>query len=221
MDDAQCRVAVLHGLRGDAQRHEVVDALKIDLLPLQLQMNAVEALDAAVEMHDGHLRVIELDANRPGELLDDALRVLALALYLGAERLVGFRLEVPERELFELVLDLAHPEPVGNGRVDVERLLGDLRPPLLGQMVEGPHVVEPVRELDQDDADVIHHRQQHLPEVFSLTLFARGKRNRPDFRDALDHVRDLGAEELGDTLRRRQRVLDHVVEQAGCHGHDV
>ncbi len=63
VDDAERRVAVLDRLRDDAQRDEVVDALEVDLLPLQLQVNAVETLDAAVELDDRHLRVFELAAD--------------------------------------------------------------------------------------------------------------------------------------------------------------
>ena len=113
------------------------------------------------------------------------------------------------------------PEPVGDRRVDVERLLGDLDAPLLRQVLERPHVVQPVGELDQDDADVVHHRQQHLAEVLGLALLARRERNGADLGDALDDVGDFGAEELGDALGRGQRVLDDVVQQAGGDGHDV
>ena len=128
--------------------------------------------------------------------------LLRLRLDLGAQRLVGLRLEVLERQLLELVLDLAHAQPVGDRRVDVERLLGDLDAPLLRQVVERPHVVQPIGELDQDDADVIHHRQQHLAEVLGLPLLAGREGDGADLGHALDDVGDLGAEELGDALGR-------------------
>ena len=44
---------------------------------------------------------------------------------------------------------------------------------------------------------------------------------RADLGDPLDDVRDLRAEQLLDALDRRQRVLDHVVEQAGGDGDRV
>ena len=147
--------------------------------------------------------------------------LLRFASTLRAQRLVGLRLEVLERELLELVLDLAHAQAVGDRRVDVEGLLRDLDAPLLGKVMKRAHVVKPIRELHQDDADVIHHREQHLAEVLRLPLLARGERDRADLRDAFDDVGDLGAEQLVDTLRGGQRVFDHVVEQTGGHGHDV
>ena len=61
------------------------------------------------------------------QLLDQPFGRAALRVDAGPQRLVGLRLEVAERQLLELVLDLAHPEPVGDRRVDVARLLRDRR----------------------------------------------------------------------------------------------
>ena len=170
---------------------------------------------------DRHLRLGQLLRDRPLQLLDDALGDAPLVLDLGLERLVGGRLEGAERRLLELVLDLAHPQPVGDGGVDVERLLGDAAAPLLGQVVDRPHVVLAIGELDEDDADVVDHRQQHLAEVLGLAGLARGERDRPDLGDALDDVGDFRPEQLLDPADGGEGVLDHVVEQAGGDGHDV
>jgi hypothetical protein len=128
---------------------------------------------------------------------------------------------VHERQLLELVLDLAHAEAVGDRRVDVERFLGDAGALLLGHELERPHVVQPVGQLHEDHADVVDHREQHLAEVLRLPLLARREGNRADFRQALDDVGDVGAEQLGDALDGGQRVLDHVVEQPGGDAHHV
>ena len=88
-------------------------------------------------------------------------------------------------------------------------------PPLLRQVGQRPHVVQPIGQLDQDDADVVDHREQHLAEVLRLPLLARREPDRADLGDALDHVGDLGPEELLDALDRRQGVLDDVVQQPG------
>ena len=71
------------------------------------------------------------------------------------------------------------------------------------------------------DADVVDHREEHLPEVLGLPLLARRERDRADLGDALDDVRHLRAEELLDALDGRQRVFDDVVEEAGGDGDRV
>ena len=159
--------------------------------------------------------VVQSRSQRAREFVDHAFGVFPSRLDLRAERLVRLRLEILERQLFELVLHLAHPEAIGDGSVDVECLLGDLDAALLGQVMQRPHVVEPIRQLHEDDADVIHHRQQHLAEVLGLPFLARRERDRADLGDTLDDVRDLLAEQLLDPLRSRERVLDDIVEQPG------
>ena len=88
-------------------------------------------------------------------------------------------------------------------------------------MVQRSHVVEAVGELDQDDPDVIHHRQQHLAEVLGLTLLGRGQADGADLGHTFDDMRDFGAEQLMDALDRGEGVLDDVVKQTGRHGDDV
>ena len=76
-----------------------------------------------------------------------------------------------EGQVFELALDASHAEAVGDGRVDLHRLLGNRQPPLLGQELERAHVVKAVGEFDQDDAKIADHRQQHFAEGLGLLLF--------------------------------------------------
>jgi hypothetical protein len=103
-------------------------------------------------------------------MLPAAFRGSPLRFDAGLERLEGYGLEKLERELLELVLDLGHPEAVGNRGVDIQRLLGDARAAILGHVLQRAHVVQTVRQLDEDDPDVVHHREQHLAEVFRLAL---------------------------------------------------
>ena len=184
------RVAVLHRLRDDAQRHEVVDLIELDLLASQLLMDAEQALDPAVDVDDRHLRLGQLGRDVLGQLLDQPFGRAPARFDALAERLEGLRLEIPERQLLELVLHLAHPEPIGDRRVDVARLLRDRDAALLGQMVQRPHVVQAIGELHQDDPDVVDHREQHLAEVLGLPLLAR---------------RELDRAQLGHALRPRAR----------------
>ena len=57
-------------------------------------------------------------------------------------------------------------------RVDLERLLRLLHLLLLAEVLDRAQVVEAVGELDQDDADVLRHRDDHLAVVLGLGLLA-------------------------------------------------
>ena len=64
VDDAERRVAVLHAVGDDAQRHEVVDLIELDALALELLVDAVEALQPAVDLLDRNLRLAQLRGDR-------------------------------------------------------------------------------------------------------------------------------------------------------------
>jgi hypothetical protein len=78
------------------------------------------------------------------------------------------------------------------------------------------HVVEAIRELHQEHADVARHREQHLAEALRLAVLARAEVDLAELGHALDEEGNLLAELLGELHARRRRVLDHVVQQRGA-----
>ncbi len=161
----------------------------------------------------GDVGLPELVAQQLGGALDLHLPVGAA---VGDHRLdlgVLARVEDLERQVLELPLDGVDAEPVRERRVDLERLLRLLRLLLTAEVLDRAHVVEPVGELDQDDAHVLRHRDDHLPVVLRLRLLAARELDARELRDALDEEGDLGAEVGADLLRPGRRVLDDVVEE--------
>ena len=161
------------------------------------------------------LQLFELVA-QPGDRVFDV--GFALAARLGdALDDVAIRLgiEIAQTHVFDLPLDLPNPETVRDRRVDVERLARDRL--LFGRRKarQRAHVVQAVGELDDDDADVLGHRQEHFAQVLDLRVFLRLIRNARELRDAVDEPRDLLAELLGDLLAGDRRVFDDVVQQRG------
>ena len=159
--------------------------------------------------------LVELVAEDLGRLLGLRLAVGAL---VGDHRLdlrVLARMQRLEREVLELPLERVDAEPVRERRVDLERLARLLRLLLLAEVLDRPHVVETVGELDEDDADVLRHRDDHLPVVLGLGLLAALEADPRQLRDALDELRDVGAELGAELLEIRVGVLDDVVQERG------
>ena len=90
--------------------------------------------------------------------------------------------------------------------------------PFWRQGVERAHVVQPVGELDEDDAQVLRHGQQHAPEVLGLALAAAVELDLAQLRDAAHEEGDLLAELLADDLEVVPGVLDDIVEEGGGEG---
>ena len=120
-----------------------------------------------------------------------------------------------EREVLELPLDLPDAEPLGQRRVDLHRLAGDALLLVRRQAVQRAHVVEAVGELDEDDPDVLGHRQQHLADVLGLLLLVAVGAEARQLRDAVDELGDLGAEALLDVGQAVLGVLGDVVQERG------
>ena len=163
---------------------------------------------------------VRLDAGRLElrlELGDRPLDVAFAALASRVEELgelaEALRLEHLEREVLELPLHLPDAEPFGERRVDLHGLASDADLLLRGQRVERPHVVQPVRELDQDDPDVLGHREQHLADVLGLLLLVAVGAEARQLGDAVDELRDLRPEALLDVAERELGVLGDIVEE--------
>ncbi len=98
-----------------------------------------------------------------------------------------------------------------------------MRTPLLRrQILERPHVVQAVGELDDDDARVLGDREEQLAIALDLPLLRRSARRQlGDLREAVDDVGDRAPELLLHVGDRELRVLDDVVQQTGGDRHRI
>ena len=170
--DAERGVARGEVIHDDADRKQVVDLVEADALAPHLLLNGPEMLRPSRQLGP-HARFLELGREVLHRLLDVAFARLAALGELIGQFLVLLGLEVFEREILELPLDLPDPEAVREGRVDLHRLLRDAPLLVRRERRECAHVVEPVAELDDDDAQVVGHREEHLADVLGLMRVAR------------------------------------------------
>ena len=128
---------------------------------------------------------------------------------------VAVGVEVFDGKVFELVLHLLHPEPVGERRVDLHRLESG-EPLLFGRAeAQGPYVMKTVGELYEYDADILGHRQEHFAKRLYLLLLFGGVGDLTELCDAVDKLRHLAAEHLFDLRQGDDGVLDGVVKEGG------
>ena len=131
---------------------------------------------------------------------------------------VGFRIDVAEGELLQLLAHALHAHAAGQRRIDVHRLLGDAQALVFRHMVERAHVVQAVGELDQQHAHVFGDRQQQLAQVLRLLGLLGDEVELLELGQALDQLADFRAEQLVDLGAGRGGVLDRVVQQRDRDG---
>ena len=136
----------------------------------------------------------------------------------GHDLLVGVRLQVLERQVLQLVAHLPHSQAMGDGRVDLGGLAGDALLALRAEEAESAHVMETVRQLDQNDADVLHHGQEHLADALGLALLGGEEIELGELGHAIHAARHLFAELFANLLDGHAGILHHVVQQTGLDG---
>ena len=75
--------------------------------------------------------------------------------------------------------------------------------------------MQAVGELDEEDTDVLAHRQHELAEILRLARLFRGQPEPRKLGYPIDQARDLGLKPALDLRELDRRVLDHVVQECG------
>ena len=217
MQHAQRLVAL-----GDAALHDDPEAEHV----AHLREAQVLAAHLVVDRMDRLFAAGDVDA-QPGlreRLLDLCLHALdriapvaARALHRLRERRIAPRAQMRERELLQFDVDSVQSETVGDWRIDFDRLARDECPLGGFHRVERAHVVQPVGELDEDDAHVARHRQQHLAKRLGLRLFLGRKLQLVELGQSIDQLCGGRAELLDQSRLGDAAVLDRVVHQRGHH----
>ena len=81
--------------------------------------------------------------------------------------------------------------------------------------IERAHVVQPVGQLDQDDAHITRHGQKHLAEGLGLGGFAAAELHLVELGQAVDHLGHDAAELLVEFGLADGSVFQRVVQQGG------
>ena len=211
MHHAERAVAGVRRVDDDPQAVDIDDVGERGALAQHLAVDAVEVLLAGVDL-GGYAGGLQGGRELLGDAGEELALVAAGAFERALEHPVALRIERTEAEVLELELHRVEAEPLGERGVDVERLAGDGAAPLGRHRADGAHVVQPVGELDEDDAQVAHHRQQHLAERFRLRLLAALELDLVELGDAVDDLGDAVAEPRGELLFGDRRVFDDVVQ---------
>ena len=201
------------GAKNPQSRH-VVDLVERLLLALHLAPDAIEVLGPAA-----YFAIGQAHGGKPvaQQLHRDRQALLALAA-LGGHLLlhvpVGLGLEDLEGQIFQLPLQPANAEAIGQGGIDLPGFPGDAQLLFGLERRDGAHVVQPVGQLDQHHPDVAGHGQKHAAQVFSLGFGVVGEVNAAELGNPLHQRPHLGTEVLFDLLSGDTGVLHHVVQEA-------
>ncbi len=208
-------VAAVHGGAENADGGDVVELVKRLLLALHLAPDPVKMLGPAT-----HLAGVQPRGRQafPQQGCGDPQALFPLAALRGHRLLdlpESLRLQHLERQVFQLPLEPPDAEAIGQGGIDLTGFAGNALLLLRLEGAEGAHVVQPISEFHQHNADVAGHGEKHPPQIFRLGFGVVGEMNAPELGHAFHQRPNLGAEVLLQLPGRHLRVLHHVVKKAG------
>mmetsp|Transcript_46394 Transcript_46394/g.98941 ORF Transcript_46394/g.98941 Transcript_46394/m.98941 type:complete len:238 (+) Transcript_46394:766-1479(+) len=171
VDDSAVRLAQQHY----AQGHQIVDTLDATLVALHLLPCTVDGLGAASDRDGAHAPLQPVvGVQHLLQLLLCDFYGLLVVLHVGfdviAQLIMLLREQVLEREVRELRLVLPHAQAVREGRKDLQRLTRDGDALLDRHVLQCAHVVQPIGELDDDDAPILCHRNEHGTQILHLLV---------------------------------------------------
>ena len=210
-------IAITHRMSDDAQRHQVVNLGELLAFALHLLIDGPIVLGATVDLKALKTNAIELIGERLDGLGQITLANLARLGYHARDALVGIGLQVEEGQVLELPLDRAHAQAVGQRRVYVHGLARLKQTAVLAQGGKRAHVMQAVGELDDDDADVLGHGEEHLAQREGLLLVHAVDFDVGELGHAIDELGHRIAKQAGNIGKRGLGILDGIVQQRGAH----
>ena len=123
---------------------------------------------------------------------------------------------VLEGQVLQFAVGLVQPQAMCNGGVDVQGFRGNTVPLAARHIAHGAHVVGTVGQLDEDDAYILGHGQQHFAKRLCLALFAGVEVQLVQLGQPVDEVCHRFPETLHQILLGDAAVFHGIVQQ-GSH----
>jgi len=213
VDDPERAVAGGNIIDDDAETVNVGELFEGQRLRLHLAEDRIglllAPLDPGVQQSVGDQQFAQFVL----DLLDQAFIALGELGEPLRDGLVGFRIDVAEGQVFQLVAHVLHAHATGERRIDFHRLFGNAGALVVAHVLERAHIVQAIGQFDQKDTHVVGDRQQQLAQVFRLLGLLRHEVELFQLGQPLDQTADVLAEQFVDFLPRRGGILDRVVQQ--------
>ena len=110
---------------------------------------------------------------------------------------------------------------MGQRRINLQGFLCGADPLFRRTELQRAHIMQPVRQLDEDHPDIPGHGQHHLAQALRLLFFPATELHPRQLRYAVYQHRNLRAELLFDILIGAFGILDHIVQQSGYDGGNI
>ncbi len=212
--NAQGRVTIPLAIADNADGKKIIDLLEAALLAHNLAVQGIQPLYASFQLR-GNAILNQLGTDGGLHFFQEFLvnrRLVADFLLQRQERL---RLQKAEGKVFQLITDNSHSQAMGDRRVDVQGFAGDALLLAGLQVFKRAHIVQAIRKLHQNNANIIDHGQKHFANAFSLAGLGSHDVEPADFGDTFHQARDFDTEAFFNARNRILSVFDGIMQKSG------
>ena len=217
MDHPQHSIAVSHSLNDDSYRHQIKDLVQVFVLVLHLLVYAVEMLGSSVYV----VLYPYLVQRRPYLLhysLDGFFAFFLALVDLFRQIVVSLGFQELEGDILQLHLHGVYTQSGCQRSVYVQSFPALFYYLVVGHIVDGPQVMEPVRKLYYQHPYILGHGQEHLSQIFGLTFLLALELEGAQLGHAVYQQPHFFAEFRYQLFFGIFRILHHVVKESCYYG---
>ena len=214
MYHTECRITVFDRIYDDTHCKKIIDLIERFVLVYHLFVNAEEMFDTAVDLCFD-TRFFDMGTHFCDNTVHKFLAFCFTQSDLFYQVIINFRLQIFQRKVIQLYLDLGNTKSLSKRSINIHRLSRFFFLFFRLHIFQRTHIVKPVCKLDQDHTDILCHGKEHLTQILRLYFHLICRiAQLSQFCNAIHQKCDLCSELFGDLLRRHDRVLNHIVKQS-------
>ncbi len=125
---------------------------------------------------------------------------------------------VLETQVFQLSFDSVESQTIRQRSVDVLRFSCNFKLFCGRHRTQSSHVMQPICNLYQDNANIFRHRQQKLSEIFCLRRCLFPKNTARNLRQTIYYLSDLLSEQIFYIFNCILGVFNYIMQQSRTDG---
>ena len=167
VNKAQHRITVLYRIHDNADGKQIIDLVYGLVLVYHLLVNGEEVLDSSFNV-GSDAGLFDMLPHLLHNLVDSLFPNLSFKMYLLRQIVIHLRLQVFQGQVVHLNLNLADTQTIRQRRINLQGLSGLFLSFLRTLVFQSTQIMQAIRQLDDDDPDILGHGYKHLSEILRL-----------------------------------------------------
>ena len=110
---------------------------------------------------------------------------------------------------------------MGKRGIDFHSFFGNTLLLVFSKMFQGPHIVQAVRQFDQDNTDVLRHGHEHLAMVFSQLLFMRFVLDLTELSNPIYDYPHIRTKLSFQIVQGRISIFHHIMQETTSYRYSI